>query len=74
MNLDKTFSYTEDMECYLQENKKSKMIFGSNFWNVNGMEFEHVVIMVSQSEYFLQVVPTARYKQMQIGSNISFIA
>ena len=52
--LDETFSYTEDMEEYLQDNKKSKMIFASNFWSVNGMEFDHVVIVVSQSEYFLQ--------------------
>ena len=54
MKLDETFSYTEDIEWYLQENKKSNMIFASNFWSVNGMEFDHVVIMVSQSEYFLQ--------------------
>ena len=54
MKLDETFSYTEDMEWYLQENKKSNMIFASNFSSVNGMEFDHVVIMVSQSEYFLQ--------------------
>ena len=49
-----TVSYTEDMEMYLQENKKSKMIFASNFWSVNGMEFDHVVIIVSRSEHFLQ--------------------
>ena len=52
--LDETFSYTEDMEGYLQDNKKSKMIFTSNFWSVNGLEFDHVVILVNQSEYFLQ--------------------
>ena len=51
---DESFSYTEDMEEYFQENKKSKMIFASNFWSVNGMEFDHVIIIVSQSEYFLQ--------------------
>ena len=51
--LDQTFSYTEDIEGYLENSKKSKMIFVSNFWSVNGMEFDHVVI-VSQSEYFLQ--------------------
>ena len=52
--LDKTFSYTEDMERYLQENNKSKMVFASNFRSVNGMEFDHVVIIVRQAEYFLQ--------------------
>ena len=54
MKLDEKFSYTEDMKGFLQENKKSKMIFASNFRSVNGMEFDHVVIIVSQSEYFLQ--------------------
>ena len=54
MKLDERFSYTQDMEGYLQENKKSKMIFASNFRSVNGMEFDHVVIIVSQSEYFVQ--------------------
>ena len=52
--LDETFSYTEDIEKYFQVNNKSKMIFASNFRRVNGMEFDHVVIIVSQSEYFLQ--------------------
>ena len=52
--LDETFSYREDIKTYLQESKKSKIIFASNFWNVNGMEFDHVVIFVSQSERFLQ--------------------
>ena len=52
--LDKTFSYTEDMERYLQENNKSKMVFASNFRSVNGMEFDRVVIIVRQAEYFLQ--------------------
>ena len=54
MKLDETFSYTEDTEGDLQDNKKSRMIFASNLWSVNGMEFHHVVIVVSQSEYFLQ--------------------
>ena len=45
--------YTESVEEYLQ-GKKSKMIFSSNFHSVNGMEFDHVVILVSQSEYFLK--------------------
>ena len=47
------FSYTQDLEEYLQKNK-SKMIFSSNFWSVNGMEFDHVIIVVSQSEYYLK--------------------
>ena len=51
---DDSFSYIEDMEKYLQDNKKSRIIFTSNFWSVNGMEFDHIVIVVSQSEYFLQ--------------------
>ena len=52
--LDEPFSYTEDIAGYLQDNKKSRMILTGSFWNVNGMEFDHVVIVVSQSEYFLQ--------------------
>ena len=52
--LEKTFSYTEDIERYIQENNKSKMVFASNIWSVNGMEFDHAVIIVSQAEYFLQ--------------------
>ena len=52
--LDKTFSYTEDIKTYLQESKKSKIIFASNLRSVNGMEFDHVVIIISQSEHFLQ--------------------
>ena len=52
--LDKTFSYTQDIEEYLQKNKKSNMIFSSNFHSVNGMEFDHVLVLVSQSEYYLK--------------------
>ena len=52
--LDKTFSYTEDTEVYLQENWHSKVIFCTNFHRVNGMEFDHVVIVLSQSEYYLK--------------------
>ena len=62
------FSYVEDIRVYLQENK-SKMIFSSNFCNVNGMEFDHVVIVVSQIEYFLkyylpQVISRCTYDLM----------
>ena len=59
------FSYTQDMEEYLQKNK-SKMIFSSNFWSVNGMEFDHVIIVVSQSEYYL------KYYLPQVVSRCTF--
>ena len=52
--LDGRFSYTEDIEIYLQKKKSSSMIFSSNFRSVNGMEFDHVLIVVSQSEYYLK--------------------
>ena len=52
--LDKTFSYTQDIEAYFQKKKQSKIVFSSNFRNVNGMEFDHVAVMVSQSEYYLK--------------------
>ena len=52
--LDGRFSYTEDIEIYLQKEKSSRMIFSSNFRSVNGMEFDHVLIVVSQSEYYLK--------------------
>ena len=52
--LDETLSYTQDIEEYLQKNKNSKMIFFSNFRSLNGMEIDHVVIVVSQSEYYLK--------------------
>ena len=48
------FSYTENIEQYLQKNKQSKMIFCSNIRGVYGMEFDHVVIVASQSEYYLK--------------------
>ena len=51
--LNESFSCVEDIKEYLQK-KSSKMIFSSNFRKVNGMEFDHVVIVVSQSEYYLQ--------------------
>ena len=52
--LDETFSYTTDIEKYLHKKKSSRMIFSGNFRSVNGMEFDHVVIVVSQSEYYLK--------------------
>ena len=52
--LDERFSCTQDIEVYLKRKKYSKMIFSSNFRSVNGMEFDHVVIVVSQSDYYLK--------------------
>ena len=52
--LDKTFLFTQDIEEYLHKDKQCKMIFSSNFRSVNGMEFDHVIILVSQSEYYLK--------------------
>ena len=52
--IDEKFSYTQDIEEYLQKTKQSKMIFSSNFRSVNGMEFDHVIIVVSHSEYYLK--------------------
>ena len=52
--IDEKFSYTQDIEEYLQKTKQSKMIFSSNFRRVNGMEFDHVIIVVSHSEYYLK--------------------
>ena len=52
--LDESFSYTKNIEVYLEKTKQSKMIFISNLCRVNGMEFDHVIIVVSQSEYYLK--------------------
>ena len=52
--LDETFSYTQDITVYLNKSKESNMILYSDFCGVNGMEFDHVVIVVSQSEYYLK--------------------
>ena len=52
--INETFSYTEDIGVYLQGNKQSKMIFSSKYSSVNGMEFDHVIIVVSLSEYYLK--------------------
>ena len=54
LRLDEKFSYTQDIRNYLQKNEQSKMLFCSNFCSVNGMEFDHVVIVVDQSEYYLK--------------------
>ena len=52
--LDETYFCTEDMKVYLRKNSQFKMVFYSNFCSVNGMEFDHVVIVVSLSEYYLK--------------------
>ena len=49
-----SFLHTQDIETYLKESRQSNVIFSSNFRSVNGMEFDHVVIVVSQSEYYLK--------------------
>ena len=46
-------SYTENIEEFLLDVGQKK-IFSSNFRSVNGMEFDHIVIFMNQSEYFLQ--------------------
>ena len=51
---DQTFSYTQDTKVFLQKHNQSKMIFCSNFHRVNGMEFDHVVIVLRQLEYYLK--------------------
>ena len=50
--LDQKFSYTQDIEVYLKKSKQSKMIFSGNFHSVNGMEFDHVVVVVSLPDYY----------------------
>ena len=55
--IDEKFVYTENIRKILRRNKESKMskmIFSSNFYGVNGMEFDHVVIVARQSEYYLK--------------------
>ena len=52
--LDETFSYTEDIRVFLQKDWQSKTILSSNVSRVNGLEFDHVVIVVSQAEYYLK--------------------
>ena len=47
-------SYTDSIEEYLKKDRKSKMIFLSDFRSVNGMEFDHVVILLNSSEYYLK--------------------
>ena len=54
LRLDEKLSHTQNIEVYLKKSKQSKMIFSSNFQGVNGMEFDHVVIVVSRSGYYLK--------------------
>ena len=51
--LDESFSYLHDIEAYFHKKKQSRIIFCSSFRSVNGMEFDLVVTVVSQSEYYL---------------------
>ena len=44
----------EKLEEYLKKSRKSKMIFLCDFRSVNGMEFDHVVILLNSSEYYLK--------------------
>ena len=58
--------YTESIEEYIKENAHKKIIFLSNFQKVNGMEFDHVVVLVSHTEYYLkyylpQLISRCRY-------------
>ena len=54
LRLDENFLYTQDIRKYLQKSEQLKMLFCSNFCRVNGMEFDHVIIVVDQSEYYLK--------------------
>ena len=54
LKLDEKLSDTQDIEDYIKKKGQSKIIFSSNFQCVNGMEFDHVVIAVSRSEYYLK--------------------
>ena len=51
--LDESFSYLHDIEAYFHKKKHSRIIFCSSFRSVNGMEFDLVVTVVNQSEYYL---------------------
>ena len=50
----RNFSYTDSIKEYLNKSRKSKMIFLSDFNSVNGMEFDHVIILLSSSEYYVK--------------------
>ena len=50
----RNFSYTDSIEEYVNKSRKSKMIFFSDFHSVNGMEFDHVIILLKSSEYYLK--------------------
>ena len=47
-------SYTESIEEYLKKSRKSKMTSLSNFRSVNGIEFDHVVILLNSSKYYVK--------------------
>ena len=50
------FIYTESIEEFFEEeeDKKTKVVFSSNFRSVNGLEFDHVIIFTNYSEYYLK--------------------
>ena len=49
------FSYTESIEEFFkEEDKKTKVVFSTNFRSVNGLEFDHVIIFANHSEYYLK--------------------
>ena len=52
--LDEKFLYTKNIREFLQKNRACKIIFSGSIHSVNGMEFDHVVIVVRQSEYYLK--------------------
>lgn len=54
LTLLRNVSYTESIEEYLKKSRKSKMTSLSDFRSVNGMEFDHVVILLNSSEYYLK--------------------
>ena len=52
--LNENFSYTQNVEVHLNKSNQSKRILCSNFRSVCGMEFDNVVIVLSQLEYYLK--------------------
>ena len=52
--LNENFSYTQNVESHFDKSNQSKRILCSNFRSVCGMEFDHVVIVLSPLEYYLK--------------------
>ena len=55
------FLYTEEIDKYFEAvDKSTKIVFLTNFSQVNGLEFDHVIIFANNSEYYLkQYLPQA---------------